>query len=98
MNCGVGHRHGLDPMLLGLWRRPVATALIQHLAWKPPYTTVAALEKAKSQKKKKKKQKTRGTLEPLRVLGEGLAGLALPHSSCGRAMSSHSRRRLAGNI
>ena len=34
-----------------------ATALIQPLAWEPPYTTGAALEKAKRQKKKKKKEK-----------------------------------------
>ena len=64
MNCGVGHRHGLDPMLLGLWRRPVATALIQHLAWEPPYAAGAAQEiaitttkKTKDKKKKKKKRK-----------------------------------------
>jgi len=41
-------------MLLWLWRRPAATALIRPLAWEPPYAAGAALEKAKSQKKKKK--------------------------------------------
>ena len=40
-------------MLLWLWRRPVATALIGPLAWELPYTVGAALEKAKRQKKKK---------------------------------------------
>ena len=33
INCGVGHRCGLDLMLLWLWRRQVATALTQSLAW-----------------------------------------------------------------
>ena len=50
MNCGVGHRHGLDPELLWLWRRPVATALIRPLAWELPYAIGVALEKAKRQK------------------------------------------------
>ena len=54
MSCGVGRRHGLDPTLLWLWYRPVATAPIRPLAWEPPYAEGAALEKAKRQKKKKK--------------------------------------------
>ena len=49
MRCGVGRRHSLDPMLLWLWRRQVATALIQPLAWEPSYVTSVAL---KEQKKK----------------------------------------------
>ena len=28
LSCDVGHRHGLDPMLLWLWCRPAAAALI----------------------------------------------------------------------
>ena len=40
-------------MLLWLWYRPVATALIRPLAWKPPYAVGAALEKDKKTKKKK---------------------------------------------
>ena len=44
MSCGVGHRHGLDP---------VATALIRPLAWEPPYAAGAPL---KRQKKKRKKE------------------------------------------
>ena len=51
MNCGIGHRCGLDLVLLWLWHRPAAAALIRSLAWEPPYATGAALEK------KKKKQK-----------------------------------------
>ena len=52
MNCGVGQRRSLDPVLLWLWCRLVATALIRPLAWEPPYAAGAALEKAKRQKKK----------------------------------------------
>ena len=53
MSCGVGCRHGSDPMLLWLWRRLVATAPIRPLAWEPPYAAGAALGKAKRQKNKK---------------------------------------------
>ena len=37
MSYGVGCRLGSD--LAWLWHRPVATALIQPLAWEPPYAT-----------------------------------------------------------
>ena len=50
MSCGVGCRCGLDPPLLWLWHRLVATALIRPLAWEPPYAAGAALEMAKRQK------------------------------------------------
>ena len=40
-----------DPALLWLWRRPVATAPIQPLAWEPPYAAGAAQEIAKKKKK-----------------------------------------------
>ena len=39
MSCGVVCRHGSDPVLLWLWYRPAAAALIQPLAWEPPYAT-----------------------------------------------------------
>ena len=39
-------------MLLWLWHRPAAAALIGPLAWEPPYAEGAALEKTKRQKKK----------------------------------------------
>jgi len=45
MSCGVCHRCSSDPALLWAWCRPVATALIGPLAWKPPYAGGAALEK-----------------------------------------------------
>ena len=60
--CGVGCGRGSDPALLWLWRRPVATAPIQPLAWEPPYAAGAAQEIAttttKDKKKKQKNQKT----------------------------------------
>ena len=52
MSCGVVCRHGLDPALLWLWCRLVATALIRPLAWEPPYGTGAAQEIAKKKTKK----------------------------------------------
>ena len=54
MSCGVGLRHGSDLMLLWLWCRLAAIALIGPLAWEPPYAVGSAL---KSKKKKKKKTK-----------------------------------------
>ena len=51
VSCGVDLRHGLDPMLLWLWCRPAAVALIQPLVWQPPYATGVALQ---SKKKKKR--------------------------------------------
>ena len=53
---GVGHRHSLDLALLWLWCRLVATALIQPLAWEPPYALSVPL------KKKKKMKDQRGKL------------------------------------
>ena len=45
MSCDVGRRHGLDPALLWLWYRLVATAPIRPLAWEPPYAVGAALKR-----------------------------------------------------
>ena len=59
MTCGVGCRRGLDPTLLGLWRRLVATVRIRPLAWEPPSATRAAQEMAKRQKNKNKIKKKR---------------------------------------
>ena len=63
MSCGVGCRRSSNPELLWLWRRPVATAPIQPLAWEPPYAAGEAQEiattttttKTKRPKKRKKK-------------------------------------------
>ena len=45
VSCGVGRRRGLDPALLWLWGRLVATALIRPLAWQFSYAMGAALKK-----------------------------------------------------
>ena len=62
MSCGVGRRRGLDPALLWLWYRLVATAPIRPLAGEPPYAAAVALEKTKRQKDKKKKKKKESSL------------------------------------
>ena len=49
MSSGVSHRHDSDLMLLWLWHRPTATALIQPLAWEPPYATEVALKSENKQ-------------------------------------------------
>ena len=53
VSCGIGHRRGLDPVLLWLWLWPAAVALIRPLAWEFPDATGVAL---KRKKKKKAKQ------------------------------------------
>ena len=53
MSCGVDCRRGLDPALLWLWRRLVATAPFGPLAWEPPHAAGAAQEIAKIDDKKK---------------------------------------------
>ena len=51
MSCGGGCRCGLDPVLLWLWCRPVATAPIHPLAWEPSFVTGVALKRPKKKKK-----------------------------------------------
>ena len=41
-------------MLLWLWRRPAATALIRPLAWEPPYAVDAAIKRQQNKTKTKK--------------------------------------------
>ena len=48
VSCGVGHRRGSDPVLLWLWRKPVATAPIGLLPWEPPYAAASALKDKKT--------------------------------------------------
>ena len=45
MSCGVGRGYGLDPALLWLWHRPVATASTGPLAWESPHATGVALKR-----------------------------------------------------
>ena len=45
MSCSVVRRHGLDLVLLLLWRRPAAVAPVGPLAWESPCAAGAALKK-----------------------------------------------------
>ena len=40
MSCGLSHRYGSDPVLLWLWCRLEATAMIQPLSWELPIAQV----------------------------------------------------------
>ena len=62
VSCGVGCRCGLDLKWLWLWYRQASTALIQPLAWEPPYTEGVALKRPKEKKKKKKDLCARKTI------------------------------------
>ena len=48
MSRGVGHRHSSEPVLLWLWCRPAAEALIGPLAWELPYAMHVALKRKNS--------------------------------------------------
>ena len=50
MSFGIGHRRGLDSLLLWLWCRPEARAPIRPLAWEPQYAEGVALESKKQKK------------------------------------------------
>ena len=52
MSCGVGCRRGSDLILLWLWRRPAAAALITPLAWESPYGAGVALKRKMEEEKK----------------------------------------------
>ena len=61
MSCGVGRRHGLNPLLLWLWCRP-AVAPIRPLAWELPHAAGAALNRQKKERKKERKKKKKAGL------------------------------------
>ena len=52
MSCGVGCRRGSDLALLWLWRRLAPAALIQPLAWEPPYAAGMGPKNTKDKKTK----------------------------------------------
>ena len=52
MSCGVSSRYGLDVVLLWLWWRLAAAAMIEPLDWELPYATSMALKIPKKKKKK----------------------------------------------
>ena len=47
MSCGVGRRLSSNLVLLWLWCRLAAVALIGPIAWEPPYAAGAALKRKK---------------------------------------------------
>ena len=59
MSSGVGRRYGSNPTLLWLWCRPGATALIQPLAWEPPYAVGMALNKQTNKQTNKQMEEGR---------------------------------------
>ena len=59
MSHGVGHRHGLDLVLLWLWHRPAAAALIRPLAWQLLYASGGALKEKTKQNQYRYKTKYR---------------------------------------
>ena len=63
MSYGVGRRCSSDLALLWLWRRLVAAALIQPLAWELPSDMSVALKGQKDQKKKEKERNTTNARE-----------------------------------
>jgi len=64
VNCGIGHRCGLDPALLWLWCRPAGAAPIRPLAWEPPYASSAALKKRQKTTTTTKKNFTLNACKP----------------------------------
>ena len=63
MKYGVGHRCGLDPMLLWLWCSLAVIAPIWPLVWEPSYAAGAALKRQK-EKKRKERSSTKHKNEP----------------------------------
>ena len=64
VSCGIDCRHGLDLVVLRLWGRPVATALIGPQAWELPFAASVAL-------KRKKKVVAKMALKPFLLLLSG---------------------------
>ena len=58
VSCSVGHRQGLDLVLLRLWCRLAAVAPIRPIAWEPSYAMGAALKMTKKKKKKRRNRKS----------------------------------------
>ena len=70
MSCAVGCRHGLDLVLLWLWCRLAAIALIRPLAWELPYAAGVALEKTKTKKPSDCEQEYCGKFQSLVLKGK----------------------------
>ena len=62
MSCDIGCRRGSDLVLLWLWCRLEAAALIRSLKWEPPYAAGIAIKRKMKKKKKKKEFQTQSVL------------------------------------
>ena len=70
----MGHRRGLDPMLLWLRCRLAAVALIGPLAWEPPYAVGVALKRQKRQTERKKERKEEGLSPVVQLVKDPASG------------------------
>ena len=95
MSCGVGHRWGSDPvlLLLWLWHRPGATALIKPLAWETPSAAGVAL--------KTKQNKTEHTHHPnkkgnifISQMIPSIPSLPFPNTSKGSISVFHNQQEI----
>jgi len=95
MSCGVGHRCGLDPVLLWLWYRPAATALIQPLAW-----NLHMLQVGPQKDLKKKKEFQDGNRKASSFLNKELCMNTQPPSLSrkGATTSERERERVGGSL
>ena len=57
MSGGVGHRRSSDLVLLWLWHRLAATALIRPLAWEASICRRSGSRKGKKTKKKRERER-----------------------------------------
>ena len=64
MSSGVGRRFDLDPVLLWLWHRLAAVALIRSLAWEPPKAAGAAIKEGGGGREKEKEEEERKIMLP----------------------------------
>ena len=71
-----------DLVLLWLWCRPAAVALIRPLVWELSYAEGAALKRHKKTKNKKQKRKRKSSWESEPELGVG-------HAMCSGAINGH---------
>ena len=69
MSRGTSHRRGSDLVLLWLWCRPAATALIQPLVWEPPYASGVVLNQKKRSFPKKHRKLSIKSLESIHLSG-----------------------------
>ena len=58
MNCGIGHRHGSDPMFL--WLQLAAAAMIQPLAWGLGTSICCTCSPKRMKERKRERERKKG--------------------------------------